>query len=191
MGDVADAAGVTRRTLYRHFGSKEELAFEVTCLILEGWNSRLDRIRKGLSGSGIEMLRDLLLKAARHLARHSAIMEYMGEFDFHFRDSSTYRPPEALAAAYEDLIHHSDGLFIEVVEAGIEDGSIEGDIDVRLTVFAITNILWGYGQRLSARRAQLRREFGMDPLRLVLHQIDLYIRALERRGRARPARKRG
>ncbi|NLJ89453.1 MAG: helix-turn-helix transcriptional regulator, partial [Clostridiales bacterium] len=39
MDNIADKANITRRTLYRYFETKEELAYEVTIEILKDWNN--------------------------------------------------------------------------------------------------------------------------------------------------------
>lgn len=187
MEDVAGAAGVTRRTLYRHFPGKEELAYEAACAVLEGWNRRLARIGAGLSGNGAERLRAYLGGAARKLAAHLDVARFTGEFDHYFKDGSGYSPPSDLAARYAAASGASDAILVGILEDGVEDGSLDPAMDVRLTAFAISNILWGYGQRLASRRRQLRKEYGLDPMRLVFHQIDLYVKALERRATDRHA----
>jgi AcrR family transcriptional regulator len=180
MEDVASLSGVTRRTLYRYFESKEDLAFEIACELLERWNRRQQGIFDALEGKGIERLRTFLVKSARYLAAHDDIMKFMGEFDFYFKDDASFVPGEAILARNDALGHESDGWLRRLLSAGIEDRSIRADVDLDLTVFTISNILWGYGQRIAARKKQLKREFKMEPMKLIYHQIELYALALER-----------
>jgi AcrR family transcriptional regulator len=49
MGDVADAAGVSRRTVYRHFPSKDDLVFEHPRRWLEHFNREIGQLRAGES----------------------------------------------------------------------------------------------------------------------------------------------
>jgi AcrR family transcriptional regulator len=183
MEDVAAASGMTRRTLYRYFASKEALAYEVTCMLLEKWNRRQEAIFNSLMGSGLEKLGDFLRRCAAYLTAHEGMMRYMAEFDFLFRDKSRFSPDSALAARYGWIIHESDASFVSVLAEGVEDGSIDPAIDLELTAYTISNILWAYGQRLATRKRQLRKEFGMSPMRLVQYQIELYVSALGRGAR--------
>jgi AcrR family transcriptional regulator len=184
MEDIALFSGVTRRTLYRYFKRKEDIAFEVACELLERWNRRQEKIFKALSGKGVERLKEFLEKSARYLASHDGIMKFMGEFDFYFDDASSFVPDRAVLARYDVLVHESDAWLGDIISAGVKDGTMRAGIDVRLTVFTVSNILWVYGQRIAARKKQLRGEFGMEPMGLIFHQIELYALALAREGRA-------
>jgi AcrR family transcriptional regulator len=180
MEDVAQSSGVTRRTLYRYFAKKEDLAFEVACELLQRWNLRQERIFDALEGRGIDRLRDFLSKSARYLAAHDDLMKFMGEFDFYFKDGAAFVPDAEILVRYDELIHASDAWLRGIISAGMADRSMRKDIDVKLTVFTISNILWGYGQRIAARKRQLKAEFSMEPMKLIYHQIELYVRALSR-----------
>ena len=178
MEDVAAASGMTRRTLYRYFASKEVLAYEVTCMLLERWNRRQAAIFNSLKGNGLEKLELLLRSCAAYLAAHEGMMRYMAEFDFLFRDKSRFSPDRALAARYGRIIHEPDASFVSILAEGVRDGSIDPAIDPELTAYTVSNILWAYGQRLATRKRQLKKEFGMSPMRLVQYQIELYVAAL-------------
>jgi AcrR family transcriptional regulator len=186
MEDIALFSGVTRRTLYRHFEKKEDLAFEVACGLLERWNLRQERIFGTLEGTGLSRLREFLVKSARYLAAHDGIMKFMGEFDFYFKDDASFVPDRETLARYDALSHASDAWLRGLLALGVEDRSIRAGIDVGLTVFTISNILWGYGQRIAARKKQLKREFGMEPMKLIFLQIELYALALENRSSKGP-----
>lgn len=180
MEDIASLSGIARRTVYRYFDSKEDIAFEVACEILNDLNRYQERIFKSLRGRGIEKFRVFLDKFVRYLGAHVDIMKFMGEFDFYFKDGSSFVPKENTKARYDILIHESNGMLAEILEAGIGDGSMKDAIDIDLSVFTISNILWGFGQRLAARKEQLKAEYRINPMKLVYYQIELYALALSR-----------
>ena len=64
MGDVATAAGVSRRTAYRHFANKDELVFEQPRLWLEHFVAVIEARADG------EPVRDLLRRAIFAVAEH-------------------------------------------------------------------------------------------------------------------------
>jgi len=178
MGDVAIRACLTRRTLYRYFDSKEELAFEVACEIMHAWNLQQARMYRSLRGNGLKRLKGFLMKLTRYLSAHDEIMKFMGEFDFYFNDDSPFSPDQDVMLRYAALSRESDTMMGEILSSGIADGSMKPGIDVGMAVSSISNILWGFGQRLAARRRRLREEYKMDPIRLVYYQIELYVLAL-------------
>ncbi len=180
MEDIAALSGIARRTVYRYFTSKEDIAFEVSCEIIHDLNRYQERIFKSLQGAGIDRFKTFLAKFVRYLGTHEEIMRFMGEFDFYFKDGSSFVPKESLSARYDILIHESNGMLGEILEGGIKDGSIKESIDIALSVFTISNILWGFGQRLAARKEHLREEYKINPIKLIFHQIDLYALALAR-----------
>jgi len=179
MEDVAIRSCLTRRTLYRYFASKEELAFEAACEILSDWNRYQATVFGTLRGNGLKRFKDYLTRLAKYLSANDNIMKFMGEFDFYFKDDSPFSPDDELRLRYLELSHGSDAMLGGIIAAGIADGSVRPDIDVTLALYSISNILWGFGQRIAARRGQLRQEYAMDPMGLVYYQIELYAMALE------------
>ena len=60
MDDIAEASDLTRRTLYRYFKTKEDLAYEVVILILEEWNQFQMDVYENVEGNGIGKLEQFL-----------------------------------------------------------------------------------------------------------------------------------
>lgn len=180
MGDIAGRSGVTRRTLYRYFETREELAYEVLIGLMEEWNRIHMDIFGELEGSGLEKLEKLLYGLVNHMEKRMDFLTFAGEFDFYFKDDSDFKPKEDQARRYEETIHLSEKLISSVIEEGIRDLSIEVDRPVSLIVYTITNVLWSYGQRIAIRGEGIKEEFGIDPREMFLCQIDLYLKVLKR-----------
>ena len=60
--DVADAAGITRRAVYRYFSSTEELFTAAAAVALDGWTDRIEELTADMSDPT-----ELLVEAVAHL----------------------------------------------------------------------------------------------------------------------------
>lgn len=179
MEDIAGSSGVTRRTLYRYFETREELAHEVLLQMMEKWNRIICEKYARLTGSGIEQLERFLFSLINYMKDHRDFMRFTGEFDFYFKDDRSFRPHDDLLKRFEGTLHLSEELIGTIINRGVEDGSIQNDGDMNLLVYTITNVLWSFGQRIAIRGKGIEEEFGLDPIEMIYCQVDLYIRGLK------------
>jgi len=68
MDDIAAAVGLTRRSLYRYFETKEDMAYETAILLLNEWNAYHKKVYSQLSGNGIYQLEDFLNQLINYIA---------------------------------------------------------------------------------------------------------------------------
>lgn len=181
MEDIAEEVGLTRRTLYRYFQSKEELAYQVTMVLLNDWNQYQTKIYKDLEGRGIEKLDYFLNKLVDYMTDKLDLMTYLGEFDFYFKDELGLDLGPESSREFNQLSLESDLFLQKLMKEGQKDGSISLDLDLDLTVATISNILWSFGQRIAIRNEIMLKEYGYRGLELIKHQITIYINAIRRR----------
>ena len=179
MDQIADACHMSRRTLYRYFDKKEDLAYEVTTRLLIQWNVFFDECYKNLDGNGLLCLEQFMLKLIGYMADQIDVMTYLGEFDFYFKDSAVLLPSEEPKSHFNDIILESDDYFKALLEKGVSDGSIKSNTDIILTEATISNVLWSFGQRVASRGKIILEETGFEAVELVKHQVYLYIQALK------------
>lgn len=180
MEDIAEEVGLTRRTLYRYFQSKEELAYQVTMVLLNDWNQYQTKIYKDLEGRGIEKLDYFLNKLVDYMTDKLDLMTYLGEFDFYFKDELGLVLGPETSREFNQLSLESDLFLQKLMKEGQKDGSISLDLDLDLTVATISNILWSFGQRIAIRNEIMLKEYGYRGLELIKHQITIYINAIRR-----------
>lgn len=178
MDQIADEAGMSRRTLYRYFDKKENLAYEVTTRLLTQWNIFFNECYKTLEGRGLEKLEQFLNYLLQYMSDKVEVMNYLGEFDFYFKDSALQKPSELQKSHFDDIKLESDDYFKALLKIGIEDGSVDKEVNVELTEATISNVLWSFGQRVASRGQIIYEETGFKAFELVQHQVNLYIRAL-------------
>ena len=178
MDQIAEEAGMSRRTLYRYFDKKEDLAYEVTTRLLTKWNIFFNECYKTLEGTGLKRLEQFLNYLLQYMSDKVEVMNYLGEFDFYFKDSAVQKPSEVQKSHFDDIILESDDYLKALLNTGVEDGSINEYTNVELTEATISNVLWSFGQRVASRGQIIYEETGFKAVELVQHQVNLYIKAL-------------
>jgi len=175
MHIIADAAGVSRRTLYRYYESKEDVALNVLLSYMEIWNKAQSDMNNSLSGSGIEKLESLLYALMDYMKEHMYMIKFMAYFDFYFRDSQEFVIDDKLNETLNRSFHGSDQIFYDIIEEGINDGTINLKEDMKIFVTTMTSVLWIYGQGITLRNQHLTREHGFDPMEMYKCQIRIYL----------------
>ncbi|MDC7232703.1 MAG: TetR/AcrR family transcriptional regulator [Spirochaetales bacterium] len=178
MGEIAEQAGITRRTIYRYFETREDLAFEVMNNKMEEWNEYQHSVYRDLEGKGIEKLEHFLYRLIRYMEERREFLAFAGEFDFYFKGNPPRDLNSEIRDRYFSIIHNSEDILMKIVTEGVEDGSIRLEDDLELTVFTISNVLWSFGQRLGIMAVGLKKEFGRDPIEFIYCQLKMYTRGL-------------
>ncbi|MFA6866282.1 MAG: TetR/AcrR family transcriptional regulator [Clostridia bacterium] len=178
MDDIANHIGISRRTLYRHFQSKEDLAYEVLILILKKWNTFSTNLYDNLTGTGIMQLKFFLLALVDEMANNPSVIKLIGEFDYYFNDNVKFKPTESVLQIYENESAVWDILLTNILEKGVEDGTIITP-DIALTEATISNVLWSFGQRIAMRGEKIENETGLSGTKIIKNQIELYFDALK------------
>jgi len=179
MDDIAAAVGLTRRSLYRYFETKEDMAYETAILLLNEWNAYHKKVYSQLSGNGIYQLEDFLNQLINYMNDRIEIMKFLGEFDFYFKDKKSAKPSTQSMMRFNDIILESDKLLTKLLERGIEDHSIKNNIEIKLMVATISNVLWSFGQRIAIRNEMIIEETGISGIDLIKNQVSLYVAALK------------
>lgn len=180
MEDIAQSAGKTRRTLYRYFATKDELAFEVLLEMLEVFNDYQMTIVEELKGTGLEQLESFLHKIKNYMNDRIEIMMFIAAFDFYFKDSQAKVISEEIADRFESASLVSENLIHRLIDLGIKDGSIKAVDHVDLIVGTISNVLWAFAQRVAIRGKTIYNEIHLEPLDMIGCQIDMYITYLRK-----------
>lgn len=179
MERIAERAETTRRNLYRHFPTKESLAYEVITQLFDGWNREQREIYARLEGSGGRRLADFLEALVETLDRQRPMLRFFGEFDVVFQDSQQYEPSPEAARVLGGKLDLSEALIRELLELGMGDGSLRRDLDLPTLVPTLTTSLWSLAQRVALRDRMLKAEFGVEGLAMIRAHIALVSRALK------------
>lgn len=179
MEDIAEASSITRRTLYRYFETKEEIAHEVTRLIMEEVNGFAYDLSLQLEGSGLSQLETFLYGFINFMDSKIEIMNYLGEFDFYFKDDNYLTGLFLDNQTYNDTLSATDHIILDLIQKGIEDGSIKKTINAQLVEATISQVLWSFGQKIANRGNSIKKETHFSGIEMIKNQVQLYIMALE------------
>lgn len=182
IAEIAERAGMSRRTFYKHFPSLGAAMLHTQTVVIDRIRAHADRsVPDGLNG------RERLLASFQALVdlncRQPQLMQFFSYFDFGFRHhgltAEQHNELEELAAGQ---LH----LPLDNIRAGQQDGSIRPDLDPETTAIAISNALVGVVQRL-----QVMDEYtdGRDPAaqRLAAFELQAWRIYLTPRWRAEAA----
>lgn len=146
--DVCTLAGISRVTFYKYFDSIEELIFEIHVDILNNMTQCITSVDK-LDISGIERLRLMLNAWVDFAKQNKDQMKFIILFDIYYE---CYNPNDVLRLRQEKFLSKemNDHFLNSVINAGIEDKSLRGDLDVIKTVHYIFSTIMGVLQRMSS-----------------------------------------
>lgn len=175
MEDIAQASDKTRRTLYRHFKTKEDLAHEVLIDILSEWNDFQLTTRSALKGTGLNMLKEFLDLLILFMVKEKSKIRFMATFDVYFDDQKNSQVDPDILERLSKIALVSDEIIQNIIEAGIKDGSIIIKQPLELVVATISSVLLAYGQRIAIRGEIMSEEYHINPMDMLYCQIEMYM----------------
>lgn len=176
MADIAEMAKISRKTLYRYFSSKEEIAMEIELDVFKTFVSIQDGYVKTLSGNGFEKLSRYLEKLDEMVDEYSQMIRFTGLFDYYLVGEY---PSSGSQNAFVELIEKVDHPFIEFLTEGIKDGSIVTDVEIAYLARTISNSFLALAQRVVTRQTHLNEELNIDSRRILSIQRTLFLKALK------------
>ena len=130
---IADNATVGKGTVYRYFGSKEELFWASTYRVLERLGRHLSDAVEGID-SPLAALRAAGMAYAEFFERNPSYLEIFVQNRAEFRGSI----PPSHKEFHERMIH----AFVEIVERGIAAGEIR-PVNARRTIMSLGSVFYG------------------------------------------------
>jgi AcrR family transcriptional regulator len=154
---IADRAGVGKGTIYRYFGSKEDLFWATTHEMMLRMEQHVFAATEGVEGA-IAKLRAAAMAHAAFFESNPHYTELCVQDRAEFRGSG----PESHQEHYEKMIAKMSG----ILQQGIKSGELR-PLDTRLTTLALGNLLFGsvvFGCRTALAPVQQMAEYGVEIL---------------------------
>lgn len=157
MKDIAQRVGIGRSSLYRHFESKESLAFSIAAGIL----TELDKAEAEPlpeTADGASALLFILERYVERLIGRIEQVRFLDEFDQLFSDAyPAGKAANDYIAFIKELKHSS---VEEALARGAADGSLLPIQSTDFTARFLQNTLLGLAQRVLPRAAHYQEEQG-------------------------------
>lgn len=156
MKDIAQKANIGRSSLYRHFESKESLAFYTAAQILTEFNQALEGPAPNADTGARELLY-ILERYVQALIENPAWVRFLDEFDQLFSDAyPASKAAEDYIAFNKQLSNHHH---VEAALArGVRDGSLRLACPHRFAAQFLLNTLLGLAQRVVPRAEHFQQE---------------------------------
>lgn len=157
MKDIARQAGIGRSSLYRHFESKEGIAFRVAGRILTELTAVLEQPIP-TTQSGAEAVLLILERYTSKMIANPSWIRLLDEFDQFFSDAN---PEGKTVSDYIFMKQHIiGGRLPREIERGVQDGSLRLYNTVTFTERFLLNALLAMGQRIIPRTEHYMQEQG-------------------------------
>lgn len=175
MEDIAREAQFTRKTLYQHFGNKEEL---LSAVILRGFKLLLASIREGIDRetSGIGQLRSMGTAYYKFFMGH---MDFFGLIHYSGRVKSM--GGEAQRNEFADTDNALFQIVAKAIETGKTDGSVRRDVDTPLVTASIIFTMTGFFCEFALSGKTYTEHLSIEPDKFVQYSLDLLLDTLRNR----------
>lgn len=171
---IAEEAGLSRVTLYKHFRGKDEIVFAIETRIITEFERQAQEA-SNFKGSGFERLAAKIEAWINYFMQNKEHFAFVGLFDHHYAKSY---PNEELARQYRQVLtgfSHTQ----ELLESGIQDGSIKAGINTEEMALFIGNVFIATANRIASREEILSIEQGMNPDRMIQIYKDMLLHSLQ------------
>ena len=158
MEEIAKASEFTKRTVYQYFTCKENLFFAV---ILTGVHQMFSYIEEEAKAgkNGFDKLTGMRRALSRYI-KESPDMYRLMQYTAYIKTDPVELPKYRELAQYNNRLFT---LFSQLVDEGIQDGSVRAELNTPLGIFALYFLTTGFLNRIS--------EAGETYIRM--HHIDI------------------
>lgn len=193
MDEIAEAAELSKGTLYLYFKSKEELAFAIFHKNLLELKAMIQQAAQSAQ-KGIDKIRAILTAYYRFYKEHLYIEPNIGGtqnpanprrqylnrlLGYYFQGDPPKHPyAERCFREIQDIM----GCIVKALEEGIQDGSIRREIDPGKTAMTYGNLVLLFMLHLSQGGTLVLKGHGYTSEELFDYMFDLFLHALIREG---------
>ncbi len=156
MGDIADAARLTRATIYKYFANKEQIALEIFKEVLRGWHERNVRDVYSFPGTGYQRLERFLFSFFAYYYQYPREAQFFSEFMALW---GRELPLDVTTKIVYDILDEDKVFVMACIHQGIQDGTLRRDIDPSLVVDSIFNFNSAILSRMGLLGDKLEKEF--------------------------------
>lgn len=155
MKDIAAAVNINRRTLYRYFLTKDELAFEIEISVMKQIQQYLTiNVDEVSCTTGFEKVREYFFKVDLDKVREQ--IKFTAEFDRYFQGNY---PNAELEQLFIEVLNPDQDPLFQYIREGVEDGSIRNDLTTEEVYHFISHSFISLFQRLILRENHLKHEY--------------------------------
>lgn len=170
MDTIADAARLSRKTVYQYFPNKKEIAFAIFQKMVDDLAQKFDP-DKIAQGNGFQRLERYVEEIVNLFETEPDHLRFMVEFDaLYAREGDPARVRRTYAEGAEMLT--------PIIQQGITDGSIRPDFEADFVAAALLNLVSGMNSRFALLGDQIQEEYGQSVKELYLGILRIFLQGI-------------
>ena len=157
VAEIVGETGIRASTLYEYFANKNEIVWALVeeCMIASA--ADVQRHYNAVRGPAIDKIAALFRAFEEELVNEPARVRFMAQFDAMYAREWTV---ERLLVVEERIFPGSFKELSALIRKGIKDGSLRADLDPKLTMHAVMNVVIGAQRRLASLGGRVEEEYG-------------------------------
>ena len=169
--DIAVSAQVGEATIYRYFGSKQNIAVHAAMKIQEIVSKDFFNLEKG--NNGFEKLKVFYESYLEIFNKHPNFYKFLNDFDafVSIEDSNIINPYESAIEAYKQD-------YMKAYELGLKDGSVKKQKNIEMFYFSSTHALLELAKKLAFKKAVLKQDTVIEKESELQCLIDIFLNVL-------------
>lgn len=174
--DIAKKVAVDRRTIYRHFESKEVILVTIIEAMYEDFGTYLNTIVFTDNLTSFEKIVELLDKYSFYFLNHVDILIITSMLDNNLSNETRN------IKSYKEFVKKTqipDEILLQLLKSGVTDHSIISAIDLETTTVTINNSLLSLASRVVGHKDILDIEQGLESWKMVFSLADLLLRGIK------------
>lgn len=174
IADLANHLSIGEASLYRYFGKKQVLVVEAAIMT---WQEILEKMTNlPMKPTGFENLEDFYGFFLSIFHEHPEFFQFVEDFD-----ALIAKEPlsDELLTAYEEVILSIKKRFDDFYVKGIQDGSVQCDLDPDIFYFSASHALLGLCKKLANRKGLLKYEDRIDKSAQIESLITIFLKHIK------------
>lgn len=169
--DIAISAQVGEATIYRYFGSKQNIVVQAAMKIQNVVSTDFFKLEEGKNG--FEKLKVFYESYYQIFLKHPEFYKFLNEFDafMSVEDSKVINP-------YESAIDSYKKFYMDAYKLGLKDGSVKKQADIEMFYFSTTHALLELAKKLAFKKAVLNQDTRIEKKSELLCLIDVILVSL-------------
>ena len=149
--DIAISAQVGEATIYRYFGSKQNIVVQAAMKIQKVVSTDFFKLEEGKNG--FEKLKVFYKSYYEIFLKHPNFYKFLNEFDafVSIEDNKIINPYEAAIDSYKKF-------YMDAYKLGLKDGSVKKQADIEMFYFSTTHALLELCKKLAFKKAVLNQD---------------------------------
>ena len=163
MDDVAEAAELSKGTLYLYFKNKEELYYAIN---LRGIHILIDLFKKASEQGSTGLEKTFMIGRAflRFSEEHG---DYFNALSYYEINDVDYSEADSVACLCDEAGHTAIGILVEAIQSGIHDGTVRPELDPEKAAMILWGMVSGIIELVTRKGPHLQKRHGFPMNTLV------------------------